>query len=113
MPTGLDQKMESSTNGTPPDRSGKSTPALRSSRTTPNSSHTSPMEIDEGEDQSPTRRTGLRSKRKQPSKEPSPDPMEAAMTPLTDEERRGWPGWVELESEPVSLRFSCGMKNAC
>ena len=24
------------------------------------------------------------------------------MKPLTDEERRSWPGWVELESEPVS-----------
>lgn len=24
------------------------------------------------------------------------------MQPLTDEERQSWPGWVELESEPVS-----------
>jgi hypothetical protein len=28
--------------------------------------------------------------------------MEAAMKPLTDEERRSWAGWVELESDPVS-----------
>jgi hypothetical protein len=30
------------------------------------------------------------------------DPIEA-MKPLTDEERRNWKGWVELESDPVSL----------
>ena len=31
------------------------------------------------------------------------DPIEEAMKPLTDEERRNWKGWVELESDPVSL----------
>ena len=31
------------------------------------------------------------------------DPIEEAMKPLTDEERRNWKGWVELESDPVSF----------
>jgi ubiquitin carboxyl-terminal hydrolase L5 len=30
------------------------------------------------------------------------DPIDEAMKPLTDEERRNWKGWVELESDPVS-----------
>jgi ubiquitin carboxyl-terminal hydrolase L5 len=30
------------------------------------------------------------------------DPVEEAMKPLTDKERRNWKGWVELESDPVS-----------
>lgn len=30
------------------------------------------------------------------------DPAEEAMKPLTNEERRSWKGWVELESDPVS-----------
>lgn len=29
--------------------------------------------------------------------------VEQAIQPLTEEERRYWKGWVELESEPVSL----------
>ena len=31
------------------------------------------------------------------------DPIEEAMKPLTDEERRNWKGWVELESDPVGF----------
>lgn len=31
-----------------------------------------------------------------------PDLVAAVMEPLTDEERQSWPGWVELESDPVS-----------
>lgn len=27
-----------------------------------------------------------------------------AMTPLSSTEKAEWPGWIELESEPVSLR---------
>lgn len=30
-----------------------------------------------------------------------PDLVKKALQPLTDEERRNWPGWVELESDPV------------
>lgn len=31
------------------------------------------------------------------------DPVEEVMKPLTDEERRNWKGWVELESDPVCI----------
>jgi hypothetical protein len=31
------------------------------------------------------------------------DPVEEAMRSLTDEERRNWKGWVELESDPVCI----------
>jgi len=31
------------------------------------------------------------------------DPIEKAMQPLTAEERQSWRGWIELESEPVSV----------
>lgn len=31
------------------------------------------------------------------------DPVAEAMKPLTDEERRNWKGWVELESDPVGF----------
>lgn len=31
------------------------------------------------------------------------DLVASAMEPLADEERRSWPGWVELESDPVRL----------
>jgi ubiquitin carboxyl-terminal hydrolase L5 len=30
-------------------------------------------------------------------------PVEEVMKPLTDEERRNWKGWVELESDPVCI----------
>lgn len=30
------------------------------------------------------------------------NPLDEAMKPLTEEEKRNWKGWVELESEPVS-----------
>jgi ubiquitin carboxyl-terminal hydrolase L5 len=78
---------------------------MQSSRSTPGERsppHT-PQETADKDDQDPasSKRTGLRRKREDP-KEPDPNPMEAAMKPLTDEERRSWPGWVELESEPVS-----------
>jgi hypothetical protein len=33
------------------------------------------------------------------------DPMDEVMKPLTNEERRAWKGWVELESDPVSFRI--------
>ena len=32
-----------------------------------------------------------------------PDAVAEAMKPLTDEERRNWKGWVELESDPVGF----------
>lgn len=35
-----------------------------------------------------------------------PDPIEAVMKPLTEEERGKWKGWVELESDPVRYSVS-------
>lgn len=32
--------------------------------------------------------------------------LEEALKPLTEEERASWPGWIELESEPVRLLLS-------
>lgn len=93
---------------TPADRSSRSTPAVHSSRSTPGerSSRNTPPEIrgHEEHDPTPTKRAGLRP-RDHASKVPHSDSMEAAMKPLTDEERRSWPGWVELESDPVSSMF--------
>ena len=46
----------------------------------------------------------LRIRTSEGSKATPCDPMCEAMKPLTDEERRAWKGWVELESDPVSIR---------
>jgi ubiquitin carboxyl-terminal hydrolase L5 len=100
-PAARHDSIDTSTNGTPAERSARSTPALLSSRSTPGSSRNTPLEVDDEQEPTPSKRTGLRRKREEP-KEPPLDVMEAAMKPLTDEERRDWPGWVELESEPVS-----------
>ena len=98
--------IDTSTIDTPVNRSARSTPALLSSRSTLGSSRYTPMETadDEHQNSTPSKRTGLRRKREEPKEDPS-NAMEAAMKPLTDEERRDWPGWVELESEPVSCSY--------
>lgn len=48
-------------------------------------------------------------KRKQPGKiqvvVDGDDGVEAFLQPVTEEDRRMWKGWCELESEPVCLRF--------
>ncbi|KAH8661355.1 hypothetical protein BGZ60DRAFT_530311 [Tricladium varicosporioides] len=60
--------------------------------------------------------TDLRSKRAQPTRRtklaksksesgPRFDPFEEAMMPLKEEERRNWPGWVELESDPALFNY--------
>lgn len=102
-PAARHDSLDASSRSTPADRSSGSTPAILSSRSTPGPRQTTPHEsaVHEEENASPTKRTGPRRKREAP-KEPNPDPMEAAMKPLTDEERRSWSGWVELESDPVS-----------
>ena len=96
--------LDTSTTSTPAARSSRSTPAIQSSRSTPGEgcSCKTPQESAEiDEEPTSSKRIGLRRKREEP-REPDGDPMGAAMKPLTDEERRSWPGWVELESEPVS-----------
>ena len=91
---------------TPADRSSGSTPAMQSSQTTPaltSARNTPQRSIDfDQEDATPSKRTGLRRKREEDPKEPLNDSMDEVMKPLTSEERRKWPGWVELESDPVS-----------
>jgi len=76
------------------DHSRTDTPALKS--TSPKPSNPDPVL-----DSTPSKRDGLR-RTKELSTAWS-DPMIAAMKPLTDEERQIWKGWVELESNPVSV----------
>ncbi|PBP19688.1 putative ubiquitin carboxyl-terminal hydrolase protein [Diplocarpon rosae] len=54
------------------------------------------------DDDSPVGARNLR-KRKRPMG--TADPAEEAMRPLTDEERRAWKGWVELESDPALFNY--------
>lgn len=51
----------------------------------------------------PTRTTKLSNGKSENG--PRSDPFEEAMVPLTEEERCNWPGWVELESDPVSTNY--------
>ncbi|KAG9249168.1 ubiquitin carboxyl-terminal hydrolase [Calycina marina] len=51
----------------------------------------------------PSKRLNLR-KRKEATMD-TEDVMEKAMRPLTDEERREWQGWVELESNPELFNY--------
>lgn len=51
-------------------------------------------------DSTPSRRGGLRPK-KESALASDIDAMDEAMKPLTDEERKNWKGWAELESDPV------------
>lgn len=54
-------------------------------------------------DESPVPQRSLRQRKSAASNGVISDPVEEAMKPLTDEERRNWKGWVELESDPVSI----------
>jgi hypothetical protein len=59
-------------------------------------------EINGDDESTPSKRRRLRRRSEVPSVAES-DLVAAAMEPLTDEERQNWPGWVELESDPVNL----------
>jgi ubiquitin carboxyl-terminal hydrolase L5 len=76
----------------------------RSSRSTPTTSlqDTPQNEIQTFENESPVPQRNLR-QRKSAAPKNVLDPVETAMKPLTEEERRSWKGWVELESDPVSV----------
>lgn len=99
----------SSSRGSSMNLSARSTPAITSSRSTPaeKSSWSTPQEIveerDACPDPTPSKRPGLRTRK--PPAVIEDDPLEEAMKPLTDEERRNWKGWVELESDPVSYEL--------
>jgi ubiquitin carboxyl-terminal hydrolase L5 len=89
-----------------PEPSIQTTPPTESSETAPvtKSARSSPRAGSHAMDHGPTtaQRTGLR-RRNEASDFIAPDPISEAMRPLTDEERRNWAGWVELESDPVGL----------
>ncbi|KAG0647183.1 Ubiquitin carboxyl-terminal hydrolase isozyme L5 [Hyphodiscus hymeniophilus] len=95
---------DTSTVSTPTARSSRNTPAIHSSRSTPgeHSPRNTPQNgtSKDHENPTPSKRTNLRRKHDEP-KWPETNIMEDAMKPVTDEERRTWPGWVELESEPT------------
>ena len=97
--------IDASTANTTAARSSRSPPAIQSSESTPTQRcvRNTPQENTEKavQDIAPSKRSGLRHKRGVP-KDHAGDLVDAAMKPLTDEERRSWPGWVELVSEPVS-----------
>jgi ubiquitin carboxyl-terminal hydrolase L5 len=83
------------------------TPSVGASEPVPSAiSATSPAigesEINGDDDSTPSKRCRLRRRSEVPSVAES-DLVAAAMEPLTDEERQNWPGWVELESDPVNL----------
>ena len=85
-----------------------STPPVAASETVPGTtlSKGSPTPVESGisgdEDSTPSTRRRLRHRSEVRNLVES-DSVAAAMEPLTDEERQNWLGWVELESDPVSL----------
>jgi ubiquitin carboxyl-terminal hydrolase L5 len=57
-------------------------------------------EVSDNDIVTPSKRSGLRH-RSEVTNLVTFDPIAEAMKPLTDDERRNWTGWVELESDPV------------
>ena len=83
-----------------PERSTRSTP-VPSVKDTPQAETQSPKE------ESPVPSRSLRRRKSAVSNGIISDPVEEAMKALTEEERQNWKGWVELESDPVSICDSC------
>lgn len=84
--------------------SAGTTPTISPSRNTPADkaipSTTKEGMQDIGPDPTPSKRPGLRIRNTQGDDDINP--LDEAMKPLTDDERRNWKGWVDLESDPVS-----------
>lgn len=98
-PRSQSDNIERSSHGTQSASSCRATPA-KSTRSTPQ------YQIDNQNiepDPSPIRRKGLRI-RVAPINH-DVNYHEEVSKPLTDEERRAWKGWVELESDPVSFPY--------
>jgi len=74
------------------DQSSSKTPRTPSSRMSPQP----PV------DDTPVTQRGLRKRKNVETKNPS-DSIEDALRPLTAEERLEWKGWIEIESDPVSM----------
>jgi len=83
-----------------PERSTRSTP-VASVKDTPQAETQSPKE------ESPVPSRSLRRRKSAFSNGIISDPIDEAMKALTEEERQNWKGWVELESDPVSICDSC------
>lgn len=88
------------------DLSARSTPTISSSRSTPAEKSarktTKDLQIVDPEP-TPSKRPGLRT-RNTPINS-GIDPIQEAMKPLTDEERRNWKGWVDFDSDPELFNF--------
>lgn len=84
------------------ERSTGSALSVQSSPTTPQGIKQLDSEPDSEPGPSSPKRN-LRKRTIEGSKVPPHDLMCEAMKPLTDDERRAWKGWVELESDPVSF----------
>jgi len=80
--------------------SARSTPVVRSSHTTP---QVTPEQDLQDEDATPSKRAGLRKRNADTRARDEAAAVAEALKPLTNEERMKWKGWVELESDPVSL----------
>jgi ubiquitin carboxyl-terminal hydrolase L5 len=97
-------QLASSTRSDSLDLSTRSTPTLSSSRSTPADKSTRSTQKEDIEDidpePTPSKRPGLRIRNTLVNS--GVDPIEEAMKPLTDEERRNWKGWVDFDSDPVS-----------
>jgi hypothetical protein len=89
--------LQPSPQSTPPVGTTETVPATLS----PSSAADMAQGIDDNESSTPNTRRRLRARSEVPSLVES-DLVAAVMEPLTDEERQSWPGWVELESDPVS-----------
>jgi ubiquitin carboxyl-terminal hydrolase L5 len=82
--------------GETPEKSSRSTP-VTSVRDTPQA------EKQSVKDESPVPSRSLRRRKSAVSNGVVSDPVGEAIKPLTEEERQNWKGWVELESDPVSI----------
>jgi ubiquitin carboxyl-terminal hydrolase L5 len=99
-PSTRSNSLEGASRSSPETNSSSYTPADKSARCKRNQDVYDRQSGGGPEELTPTKRPGLRIKQT-PSKSTT-QPMEEAMKPLTDDERRNWKGWVELESDPVS-----------
>jgi ubiquitin carboxyl-terminal hydrolase L5 len=67
------------------------------------SHHTAHGSVDLTKQEQPTSKRPRPRRAKEAFTIPLANPIDEAMKPLTDEERRSWEGWAELESDPVSF----------
>ncbi|KAE9369436.1 cysteine proteinase [Stipitochalara longipes BDJ] len=84
----------------------------RSARSTPIATSQAEKQSLDDETAAPSR--SLRRRKSAASNGIASDPVNEALKPLTEEERKGWKGWVELESDPALFSYilrAYGVKN--